>query len=308
MRGRARGLEAAALVDGDIDDHAARLHARHQRARHQPGRRGAGDQHAADHGLGVEHRLLDRGGRRMARGDAVAVQRIELTQAVDAAVDDGHARAQAHGHLHRMAAHDTGAQHHHMGRRHAGHAAQQHAHATAFLLQVGGRGLDAHAASHFAHRRQQRQPAARAGDGLVGHRHHARAQQRRGLRRVGRQVQVGIEHLARPQQRTFGGLRLLDLDDQLGLAEHGGGIGHQGGAGGAVLRVVQADGSAGAGLHPHVMAMGHVFTHRGRRQADAVFVDLDLLGHADAHAGPPCKPRMVPARMLESNVRTHGFA
>jgi hypothetical protein len=31
------------------------------------------------------------------------------------------------------------------------------------------------------------------------------------------------------------------------------------------------------------MAVGDVFTHRRRRQADAVFVLLDFLGDADAH-------------------------
>src|SRR5690606_25530905 len=47
--GRARGLEAAALVDGDVHQHAAGLHALEHLAGQHLGRLGAGDQHRAHH-------------------------------------------------------------------------------------------------------------------------------------------------------------------------------------------------------------------------------------------------------------------
>ena len=53
----------------------------------------------------------------------------------------------------------------------------------------------------------------------------------------------------------------------------------------AVGLVGGADPRAGIGFDDHVVARGHIFAHRARRQADAVFVDLDLLRHSDAHGG-----------------------
>ena len=53
VRGRARVLEAAALVDRDVDQHRARLHLRDSRIGHQLGCLGAGDQHRADHQVGL---------------------------------------------------------------------------------------------------------------------------------------------------------------------------------------------------------------------------------------------------------------
>ena len=43
---------------------------------------------------------------------------------------------------------------------------------------------------------------------------------------------------------------------------------------------------AGASLDVHLMAVRDQLAHAGRHQADAVLVDLHLLGHTDAHARP----------------------
>ena len=53
------GLRAAALVDGDVDDHRTLLHLLDHLLGDQLGRGGAGHQHAADHQVGAEHLLLD---------------------------------------------------------------------------------------------------------------------------------------------------------------------------------------------------------------------------------------------------------
>ena len=68
VRGRPGVLEAAALVDGDVDQHGAGLHLRDQLVADQLGGRGAGDQHRADHHVGLHHLLLD---RQLGRGEAV---------------------------------------------------------------------------------------------------------------------------------------------------------------------------------------------------------------------------------------------
>eukprot|EP01137_Pigoraptor_chileana_P005243 Opistho-2@48068 len=284
MGGRMRGLEAAALVDRHIDDDGARLHLRHHGTRHQLGRRGPRDQHAADHQIGPQHRLLHAVHIRVDRADAVAEDQVELAQAVHILVQHRDPRAQAHGHLQRMGADHAAAQYHHLGRGNTWHPTQQHAHATLALLQMRGTGLDGHAAGHLAHRRQQGQAAAGAGDGFVGDAQGARLHQRRGLLGVGREMQIGVEDLALAQQGAFLRLRLLDLDDHVGLGEDAGRIGHELRAGGEILLVAESDGGAGAALHQHPVAARAELAHTGRRQADTVLMVLDLPGAAD-HGG-----------------------
>ena len=60
VRRRAGRLDAAALVDGDVDDHRAVLHDLQVLARDQPRGLGAGDQHRADDEVGLEQVLADR--------------------------------------------------------------------------------------------------------------------------------------------------------------------------------------------------------------------------------------------------------
>ena len=106
-----------------------------------------------------------------------------------------------------------------------GHAAEQDAAPAERLLEHERARLRGDLARDLAHRRQQRQPAARVLDGLVGDAGRARVDQ--ALRELGvrRQVQVGEQRVARLEQRDLDGLRLLDLDDHVGLGEHRGGVG-----------------------------------------------------------------------------------
>ena len=57
--GGAAGFDAAALVDGDVDDGGARLHALHHGAGDDVGRAGAGHEHRADHHVGGGHGFGD---------------------------------------------------------------------------------------------------------------------------------------------------------------------------------------------------------------------------------------------------------
>ena len=215
--------------------------------------------------------------------DAAVEDVVELAQARDRAVDDGDVGAEADRHLGRMQADDAAADDGDLARQHARHAAEQHAAAAIGLLQRRRAGLDRQAAGDFRHRRQQRQAAALVGHGLVGDRGDAGGEQALGLFRIGREVEIGVEDLAVAQLHPFVGLRLLDLDDHVGLGEHfRGGLGDRR-AGGAIGVVVGADAGAGAGLDQHLMAVRDIFADRRRRQADAVFVVLDFLGAADAH-------------------------
>ncbi|MCY1528610.1 hypothetical protein D9M68_637210 [compost metagenome] len=279
-----RGFRAAALVDGHIHQYRAGLHHPDHFGADQLGRGGAGNQHTADHQVGRQHLLAQRYAGRVQGGDAVAVLRIQATQGIDALVQHRHIGPQADRHGQGVATDHATAKYHHLARRHARHAAKQHATTAPGFFQATGTGLDRHASGHFGHRRQQRQTAMVVGDGFVGDAGGAAGHQLVGLRPIRRKVQVGEQGVLRAQPRTLDSQRLLDLDDQLRRAEHRLGAGGDLRAGGLVIGVAEADGGAGLGLDPQLMAEGGQFGHRLRRQADAVFVILDLFGYADAHS------------------------
>jgi hypothetical protein len=163
------------------------------------------------------------------------------------------------------------------------HAAQQQALPAGRLAQRERGRLDRQTARHFAHRCQQRQPAAVIGHRFVGDGRAARFQQPVRLLRVGREVQVGEEDLALAQHLPFGGLRLLDLHDHLGGREHLGRRRHDARAGREVGRIVGADADTGTRLDQHLVTLRGVLADRHRRQADTVFLDLDLLRYTHAH-------------------------
>ncbi|MNZ44128.1 hypothetical protein D3C78_617520 [compost metagenome] len=287
VRGRPRGLGAAALVDGHVDQHRAGLHLPHHAGADQLGRRRAGDQHAADHQIGRQHQLAQRRAGRVAGGDAVAVLRIQAAQGLHVLVEDGHLGAEADGHRRGMTADHAAADDHHLARRHPRHAAEQHAPSATGLLQTMGADLDRHAPGHLRHRRQQRQAPAGVGDRLVGDAAGAAGQQLVGLRPIRGQVQVGEQGVLRAQVDALGGQRLLDLDDQLRLGEHLRGVGSDPRTGLLVVGVAEADGRPGLGLHPQLMAERAQLGHRLRGQADAVFVVLDFPGDTDTHGRAP---------------------
>ena len=86
------------------------------------------------------------------------------------------------------------------------------------LLQHEGAGLRGDLAGHLAHRRQQRQPPLVVLDRLIGDARRARLLQPARQLGLGRQMQVGEERLALAQHPDLGGLGLLHLQHQLGLA------------------------------------------------------------------------------------------
>ena len=186
-------------------------------------------------------------------------------------------------HARRVGADHAAADDDHACRWHPRHAAEQQALAAGRLAQGEGRGLDRQAPGDFAHRRQQRQAAVFVGDGLVGHGDAAGIDEAARLLGVGRQVQIGEEDLRRAQHPPLRRLRLLDLDDHVGGGKDLGRGGDDARAGGRVGGIGGADARTRAGLHQHLVAGRGVLAHGRRRQADAVFLDLDFLGDADTH-------------------------
>ena len=168
MGGRPRGLRAAALVDGNVDDDRAGLH-RLDRLRGDELRRlGARDQHRADDEIGAPAQGLDRvaGGEHRAHAAAkVLSMRRSASGLRSTTVTSAPMPAAIRAALTPT---DAAAEHHHVGGRHARHAAEQHAAAADLLFEAVRARLGRHAAGDLRHRHQQRQGALRARHRLIG--------------------------------------------------------------------------------------------------------------------------------------------
>ena len=186
-------------------------------------------------------------------------------------------------HLRGVDAGDAAAEDRDLGRGDAGNAAEQHAAAALLLLEIMGADLDRHAARDFAHRLEQRQRAGLRRHRLISDAGRARLHQPLGLRLVGGEVEIGEQDVPRLEQRDLLRLRLLDLDDHVGRLEHRRRVGKD-------LRAGLFIGLSGQSMPlPALVSTttswpcGDQLGDRGRRQPDAIFVDLDLLRHPDAH-------------------------
>ena len=196
VRGGPRVLEAATLVDRDVDEHGARLHVRDSRIGDQLGGLGARHQDGADHQVGLLDGLLEFESRRVAGLDGAAVLGVDLAQRVDVEVEHGDVGAHTPGDGGGVVAGHSAADHHDFGRSDAGDAAHEYAATALGAHQVVGADLCGQAARDLAHRSQQRQRAVSGLHGLVGDGGGARRHQRVGARPGRREVQVGEQRLA----------------------------------------------------------------------------------------------------------------
>ena len=213
MGRRPRGLEAAALVDRDVDEHGAALHQPELLARDHVRRPRAVDEHRADHEVGRRAGAA----RSPASRRSTVEQRppksdVELAQAVDVAVEDEHVGLHADRDEGGVHADHAAADHEHVGGRHARHAAEQDPAAAERLLEHERARLRGDLARDLAHRREQRQPAVAVLDGLVGDAGRARCRPApcvsSGCRR---EVQVGEQRVARLERATSSGCGSLTL-------------------------------------------------------------------------------------------------
>ena len=219
VRGGVGVLEAAALVDGDVDQHRARLHPRDQLVADQLGRRGAGDQHRADDHVGLHHLLLDRQlGRRQAV-HPVVVAPERHPQLVQVGVEQGHVGAHARARCWRRSGRETpGTDDDDLGVGDPADAAHQHPAAALGLEQRVRADLRRQAAGDLRHRVEQRQPARGQLHGLVGDRGDLAVDQLLGQRLVRGQVEVGEERQPLAHPVVLLGDRLLDLEHHVDAA------------------------------------------------------------------------------------------
>ncbi len=96
-------------------------------------------------------------------------------------------------------------------------------------------------------------------------------------------MQIGEEDLILAQLHPFGRLRFLHLHDQLRLGEDFPRARRDLGADREIIGVACADAFAGAGFDCDLMAGGDEFACRIGREADAIFMNFDLLDDADPH-------------------------
>ncbi len=170
MRRGPHGLDAAALVDGHVDDDRALPHEPQILAGDEARGLGPGDEDRADDQVGVLDLLADGVAGGEERGDVGRHDVVQVAEPLQVDVHDGHAGAEPGGHLGRVGPDDAAAQDHDLARVHAGHAAQQDAQPALGLLQVLGALLHRHPAGDLAHGGQERQLARLQLHGLVGDR------------------------------------------------------------------------------------------------------------------------------------------
>ena len=285
-RGVAR-LETAALINRHVDQRRPRLQLGQLRPADQLGCRSPRDQHRADDQIGPARQINRRRGIGKGVLELPAEHIVKITQPVDRPVQHGHIRPHSGGDPRGLRADHTAPQHQHARRQHTRHTAQQHPAPAVRLLQRPGPDLRRKPPRDFRHRGQQRQPAARIGDGLIGDAGRPRSHQIVRLLGVGGKVQIGEQHLPLAQPGTLDRLRLLDLDDQVGRRENLlGGRHHQRPRSG-IIRVGEPRADPGTAFDENTVAVVHRLTCSVRRQANAVFLRLDLFRATDLHVETP---------------------
>ena len=206
-----RVLEAAALVDGDVDEHRARLHLGDHVVGDELGRLGAGDEDGADDQVGLEHLLTHRHRRRRDLGDPVVVAPEAHPELVEVGVEEGDVGAHAERDVRGVLAGDAGADDDDLGVGDAADAAHEDAAAALGLHHRVRADLRGEAAGDLGHRVEQRQQARGQLHGLVGDGGDLLRDELLGERLVGGEVQVGEEGQALAQPVVLLGDGLLDL-------------------------------------------------------------------------------------------------
>ena len=161
MRGRAGGLDAAALIHGHVDDDGAVLHPPQVVVSHELRRLPAGDEHGADHDIRAFDPLQDRVAVRVERIHVGRHDVRQIPEAREIDVEDRDVGAETRRDGRSVRADDSAPEDDDFRRKDARHAAEKDPVPTRDPLQVPGRLLDRHASRHFGHGREERKFARR---------------------------------------------------------------------------------------------------------------------------------------------------
>src|SRR5580658_224842 len=277
------GLDAAALVDGDVDDDGALLHAADHLFGDELGGGGAGNEDSADEEVGLAGGALEVVGVGGQGEDAAVEDVVQVAEAVEVEVDEGDLGAEAEGHFGGVGADDAASDDADVAGRDAGDAAEQDAAAAVLLFEVGSADLDGETAGDLGHGGEEREGAGAVFYGLVGDAGDALFEEDVGQLLERGEVEVSEEDKAIAEVVVLLFDRLFDLDDHLGGAPEVGGVADDFGSDGLVVVVGEAGELAGVGLDEHLVAGLGKGLGTGRSNADAGFVIFNLFGDTDNH-------------------------
>ena len=287
MVGRPDGLDAAALVHGNVHDDRAGEHSLNKAAGNEVRRLRSGDEHGADNEIGLHDSLAD---GEAGRGDGIhpATENVvEILEAVVIDVEDGDARAESDGDPGRVLADHPRPEDDHVAARDAGRPGKENAPPAHAFFEKSRALLNRHAARDLAHGLKQGQCAVGCADGLESHRLNALSHQGARERPGSGKMEKRKENLPLAHPIEFGPKRLLDLDDHLAAPPERISPRHDPGAGAGEHLIVDAGPLARALLHQDGVARSPDRLNGGRRERDAMLVFFDLLGYADNHGAPP---------------------
>ena len=208
-----RRLEAAALINRDVDHDRTRLHQFQHVARHQLRRLGARNQHRPDHQIGVFELLADVVLGRHERLDIPGHHVRQIGKPPQRDVADRDVGARTGRRARRRRTDHARADDEDLGRLHARHAAQQDSLAAARLFEEVAPLLRGHAARDLRHGDQQRQRTVGALDGLIGTADRPAVDHRTGEGFAAGEVEEGENQLVPADEFVLGSHRFLDLDD-----------------------------------------------------------------------------------------------
>jgi hypothetical protein len=132
------GLEAAALVDGDVDDDRALPHEREHLLGDELGRLGAGDEHAADDEVRRPARLADVVLVAVDGADVGRQNFVQLTEPGQVDVHDRDSGSEACSNFGGLGADDSASEHQDFCRFDARHAAKKNASTTHWFFEIFG--------------------------------------------------------------------------------------------------------------------------------------------------------------------------
>ena len=228
--------------------------------------------------------LLDLEARRHEQADASGEDLVEVPHPVDRALEDRHAGAETEGDDRGVVADDAAAEDDDVAGLDARCPRQEDAAPAERLLEeVGGR-LRREPAGDLAHRGEQRQAAVVGLDGLVRDGRDPAVRERPRERLVGGDVEIREEHEPFAQPRVLGLDRLLDLQQEVGLAP---GLVDRDDPGTRplVLLVGERAPLPRRRLDENLVPALDQLAGARRRERHAVLVGLDLLRNADTQ-GP----------------------
>ena len=206
-----RRLDAAALVDRDVDDDRAGLHLGEHLAADELRRARARDEHGADDDVGMRDRLLDLEARRHEQADPAGEDLVEVPHPVDRALENRDLRAEPERDDRGVVADDPAAEDDDATGLYARSPREENAAAAERLLEEVRRGLRREPSRDLAHRGEQRQAAVLGLDRLVRDRGDSAVRERARQRLVGGDVEVREEHEPLAKAEYSGSIGSLTL-------------------------------------------------------------------------------------------------